>query len=71
MKITKVLIAYDGSEWADAALEDLRRAGLPEKAHAIVLSVVESWWPPPAASLRRWPRAPIARSKSCAHPDDL
>ena len=47
MKIAKVLIAYDGSECADAALEDLRCAGLPEKAHAIVLSVVENWLPPP------------------------
>ena len=49
MKITKVLIAYDGSQCADAALEDLRRAGLPEKAHAIILSVVESWLPPPSS----------------------
>jgi nucleotide-binding universal stress UspA family protein len=49
MKITKVLIAYDGSECADAALEDLRRAGLPEKAHVIVLSVVENWLPPPSS----------------------
>jgi nucleotide-binding universal stress UspA family protein len=47
MKITKVLIAYDGSECADAAVEDLRRAGLPEKAHAIALSVVENWLSPP------------------------
>jgi len=46
MKITKVLIAYDGSECADAALDDLRCAGLPEKAHAIVLSVAENWPPP-------------------------
>ena len=43
MKISKVLIAYDGSKCADAALEDLRRAGLPEKAHAIVMSVIENW----------------------------
>jgi nucleotide-binding universal stress UspA family protein len=49
MKISKVLIAYDGSECADAALDDLRRAGLPEKAHAIVLSVVEHWLPPPSS----------------------
>jgi hypothetical protein len=41
MKISKVLIAYDGSECADAALEDLRRAGLPEKVHAVMLSVIE------------------------------
>ncbi len=43
MKISKVLIAYDGSKCADAALEDLRRAGLPEKAQAIVMSVIENW----------------------------
>jgi nucleotide-binding universal stress UspA family protein len=49
MKISKVLIAYDGSECADAALDDLRRAGLPEKAHTVVLSVVEHWLPPPSS----------------------
>src|SRR5215467_8286329 len=43
MKISKVLIAYDGSKCADAALEDLRRAGLPAKAHVIVMSVIENW----------------------------
>ena len=39
----KILIGYDGSECADAAIDDLRRAGLPEKATAIVLSVIEIW----------------------------
>jgi nucleotide-binding universal stress UspA family protein len=48
MSTTKVLIAYDGSECADAALADLRRAGLPKMTHAIILSVVESWLPRPA-----------------------
>ena len=43
MKISKVLIAYDGSKCADAAVEDLRRAGLPEEAHAVMMSVVEDW----------------------------
>src|SRR5262244_824354 len=43
MKISKVLIAYDGSKCADAAIEDLRRAGLPERAYAIVMSVIEDW----------------------------
>jgi nucleotide-binding universal stress UspA family protein len=43
MKISKVLIAYDGSKCADAAVEDLRRAGLPVKAHVIVMSVIENW----------------------------
>jgi nucleotide-binding universal stress UspA family protein len=45
----KILVAYDGSECADAALDDLRRAGLPSDAQIEVLSVVESWMPPPSA----------------------
>lgn len=36
-----ILIAYDGSTYSDAAIEDLQWAGLPAKAHAIVLSAVE------------------------------
>jgi nucleotide-binding universal stress UspA family protein len=39
----KILIGYDGSECADAAIEDLRRAGMPREATAVVLSVIESW----------------------------
>ena len=42
----KVLVAYDGSECADAALDDLRRAGLPSDAQIKVMSVFESWLPP-------------------------
>jgi nucleotide-binding universal stress UspA family protein len=44
----KVLVAYDGSECADAALDDLRMAGLPTDAKIKVLSVVENWLPPPS-----------------------
>jgi nucleotide-binding universal stress UspA family protein len=44
----KILIAYDGSECADAALDDLRRAGLHADARVKVLSVVENWLPPPS-----------------------
>jgi len=39
----KVLVAYDGSSYADIAIDDLRWAGLPAVAEALVLSVVE--WP--------------------------
>ena len=39
----KILIGYDGSECADAAIDDLRRAGLPSEATAVVLSVIEIW----------------------------
>lgn len=35
----KVMIAYDGSAYADAALDDLRRAGLPRDAEALIVSV--------------------------------
>ena len=44
----KVLIAYDGSACADAALADLRRAGLPTEAECKVVSVIENWLPPPS-----------------------
>lgn len=46
----KILIGYDGSECADAALDDLRRAGLPENAEAQILSIAEMWLPPPPPS---------------------
>lgn len=44
----KVLIAYDGSACADAALSDLSRAGFPAEADCKVLSVIENWLPPPS-----------------------
>lgn len=47
----KLLIAYDGSTCADAALDDLRRAGLPaEGVEALVIAVAEVWLPPPPPS---------------------
>lgn len=44
----KVLVAYDGSACADAAIDDLCRSGLPDEAEFKVLSVVENWLPPPS-----------------------
>jgi nucleotide-binding universal stress UspA family protein len=44
----KVLVAYDGSECANAALDDLGKAGLPGDAQFKILSVVEHWLPPPS-----------------------
>ena len=35
----KILVAYDGSISADAAISDLRRAGLPEEGEALVVCV--------------------------------
>jgi nucleotide-binding universal stress UspA family protein len=48
----KVLIAYDGSPCADAALDDLKRAGLPGVAEALVVSVAELWLPPPSSTFK-------------------
>ena len=37
----KILIGYDGSESADTALLDLQRAGLPDEAQALIVSVAD------------------------------
>jgi nucleotide-binding universal stress UspA family protein len=49
-KKLKILIAYDGSDCAEAALDDLQRAGMPQLAEALVMAVTEIWLPPPAPS---------------------
>ena len=41
----RILIAYDGSECARAALTDLQLAGLPSDAEVLVLSVLDAWLP--------------------------
>ena len=46
----RVLIGYDGSECADAALDDLAQAGLAETGEVHILSVAEVWLPPPPPS---------------------
>lgn len=43
----KILIAYDGSEGADAALEDLQHAGLDTEAEVLVVCVADVFVPPP------------------------
>lgn len=50
-EVSKILIAYDGSACSDAALNDLRRAGLPATAEAVVVSVAYVFLPPPAAEV--------------------
>ena len=43
----KILIGYDGSECADAALEDLKHAGLDTEADVLVMCVADVFVPPP------------------------
>ena len=47
-----ILVGYDGSSCAEAALDDLGRAGLPRHAQAFILSVSEIWLPGPAAGVQ-------------------
>lgn len=37
----RVLIGHDGSSYADTAIEDLKRAGLPQRVEALVVTVGE------------------------------
>jgi nucleotide-binding universal stress UspA family protein len=45
----KILIAYDGSDGAERAIEDLKRAGLPRRAEALVLTISEELIPAPTS----------------------
>lgn len=51
----KILFAYDGSECAEAALKDLRRAGLPVEADVLVMSVADVFIPPPIKKKNAFP----------------
>lgn len=42
----RILLAYDGSEFADAALADLKTAGLGAEAEVLVLSLADVFLPP-------------------------
>ena len=57
-KVSKVLIAYDGSSCSDAALKDLGRAGLPTSVDAVVVTVADIILPPPDDEL---PDVPAVR----------
>lgn len=64
----KLLIAYDGSSFADAALDDLARAGLPHEVEALVLSVADVLLLPetgaPDPSTPDWLVAAIEKSRA-------
>src|SRR5262245_42664787 len=46
----KILLAYDGSDCADTAIDDLTRAGLPAQVELTVLTVADVWPRLPAES---------------------
>ena len=41
----RILIGYDGSDGADAAIDDLRKAGLPRDVQALIVSISEVMMP--------------------------
>ena len=49
--LMRILIAYDDSDYARAAIDDLRRAGLPRDVHALVVSVADVALPPPSPEM--------------------
>ncbi len=62
----RILIAHDGSKYAEEALDDLRRAGLPREAEALVVCVAELWLPPPssyAIAAGAEPLTPVERNE--------
>ena len=53
----KILIAYDGSDAVNAALESLHRAGLPPEAEALIMSVADVFLPPSSSPEPTFPAA--------------
>ena len=42
----RIMIGYNGSDAATAALHDLRRAGFPDETEAVIFTIAESWLRP-------------------------
>ena len=57
----KILIGYDGSESADAALFDLQRAGLPNDAEALIVSVADVMMAPAQSDFEIFEQALTSR----------
>jgi nucleotide-binding universal stress UspA family protein len=45
----KILVAYDGSDCAESAIDDLKRAGLPRRAEVIALTITDELIPSPTS----------------------
>jgi nucleotide-binding universal stress UspA family protein len=43
----RILVAYDGSEYADAALEDLKRGRIGNRVEVVVMTLADVFVPPP------------------------
>jgi nucleotide-binding universal stress UspA family protein len=61
-KQMKIVVGYDGSVYCDAALEDLRFAGLPPAGQAVVVSVADDPPMPVLPTLEMVERAMLSRT---------
>ena len=57
----KILVGYDGSDSADAALNDLQRAGLPDEAEALIVSVADVMMVPATSNYEIFEQALTSR----------
>ncbi len=57
----KIMIGYDGSESAEAALHDLQRAGLPDDAEALIVSVADVMMVPAMTNYQMFEQAVTSR----------
>ncbi|HEV8379458.1 MAG TPA: universal stress protein [Tepidisphaeraceae bacterium] len=58
----RILLGYDGSDCADAAIEDLARAGIGSNCEVLVLSGVDVWPHLPASSFQELDRQAMVNS---------
>jgi nucleotide-binding universal stress UspA family protein len=65
--LSNILIAYDGSACSDAALNDLKRAGLPASLDALVVTVADVIVPPPDEELPDVPAVRIREVERHVH----
>lgn len=54
----RIIVGYDGSEGADAAIKDLKLVGLPDKAHVLVISLTDVLLPPSTPGYKPAPLPP-------------
>ncbi len=62
-EIKKILVAYDGSDCAENAIDELVRAGFPRKGQASIVYVQEKWLPKPV-SLKSNESSSVVSSKN-------
>lgn len=65
--LSNILFAYDGSGCSEAALGDLRRAGLPATLDAVVVTVADVLLPPPDEELPGKPAVRIPEVERHVH----